>query len=160
MDLTPRQRAALEEICDTFCPSQPGFPAAGQLRVADAVIGAMAAAPRAEQKQLAMLLSAWDTPAMGLVGGAGWSRFSALERHRREELLLSWRDSRLPQRRAVFQALRKAALLFYYIVPGANGGRNPAWEAIGYDGPLCPLPDAAPRALTVTPISRATSSRP
>ena len=65
-------------------------------------------------------------------------------------MLRSWADSRLPDRRAVFQALRKAALLFYYIVPGRDGGRNPAWDAIGYDGPLGPLPDAPPKALTPT----------
>ncbi|MFZ0040969.1 MAG: GMC family oxidoreductase N-terminal domain-containing protein [Solirubrobacteraceae bacterium] len=154
MDLTPRQRAALEEICEAFCPSQPGLPTARELGVAQAVIGAMGAAPRAEQKQFAMLLSVWDTPALGLLGGVGWKRFSMLEPDDREQLLLTWRDSRLPQRRAVFQALRKAALLFYYMVPGADGGANPAWEVIGYDGPLGPLPDAPPRALTPTPVTR------
>ncbi len=49
-------------------------------------------------------------------------------------MLLSWADSRLPQRRAAFQALRKGALLFYYMVPDRYGGRNPVWDAIGYDG--------------------------
>src|ERR1700761_7523768 len=102
MDLTPRQRAALEEICEAFCPSQPGLPTARELGVAQAGIGAMGAAPRAEQKQFAMLLTAWDTPALGLRGGVGWKRFSTLEPDAREQLLLTWRDSRLPQRRAVF----------------------------------------------------------
>jgi long-chain-alcohol oxidase len=157
MELSPRQRAALEEICDTFCPSEPGLPSARELRVADAVAAAVRATRPAEQSQLAMLLSAWDTPAMGLVGGAGWTRFSSLEQERREQILLSWRDSRLPQRRAVFHALRKAALLFYYAVPGRHGGRNPAWDAIGYDGPLGTLPDAPPKALRVTEVHRDTS---
>lgn len=48
-------------------------------------------------------------------------------------MLLSWADSRLPQRRAVFEALRKGALLFYYMLSGPGGTRNPAWDAIGYD---------------------------
>jgi long-chain-alcohol oxidase len=157
MELSPRQRAALEEICETFCPSQPGLPSARELGVADAVAAAVQATRPAEQNQLGMLLSAWDTPAMGLVGGAGWSRFSSLEQDRREQVLLSWQDSRLPQRRAVFQALRKAALLFYYIVPGRAGGRNPAWDAIGYDGPLGSFPDAPPKALRVTEVARDTT---
>jgi long-chain-alcohol oxidase len=157
MELSPRQRAALEQICETFCPSQPGLPSARELRVADAVAAAVQATRPAEQNQLGMLLSAWDTPAMGLVGGAGWSRFSSLEQERREQVLLSWRDSRLPQRRAVFQALRKAALLFYYIVPGRTGGRNPAWDAIGYDGPLGSFRDAPPKALGVTEVPRDTT---
>lgn len=54
----------------------------------------------------------------------------------REAVLLSWANSRLPQRRAVFQALRKATLLFYYMLPGGGGKRSPVWDAIGYDGPL------------------------
>jgi long-chain-alcohol oxidase len=154
MNLSARQRAALEEICETFCPSQPGLPSARELRVADAVAAAVQATRPAEQKQLGLLLSGWDSPAMGVIGGAGWSRFSELEQDRREQLLLSWQDSRLPQRRAVFQALRKAALLFYYSVPGRDGGRNPAWDVIGYDGPLGVLPDAPPKALQVTDVPR------
>jgi long-chain-alcohol oxidase len=157
MDLSARQRAALEEICETFCPTQPGLPSPRELRVADAVAAAVQATRPAEQKQLAMLLSAWDTPALGVVGGAGWTRFSSLAQAQREQLLLSWRDSRLPQRRAVFQALRKAALLFYYSVPGRDGGRNPAWDAIGYDGPLGSLPGAPPKALQVTGVQRDTT---
>ena len=37
-------------------------------------------------------------------------------------MLLSWADSRLPQRRAVFEALRKGTLLFYYMLSGATAG--------------------------------------
>jgi long-chain-alcohol oxidase len=155
--LTERQRTALEDICETFCPpSRPGLPSARELGVAEAVVAAVGVAPRAEQTQLAMLLAAWDTPALGMIGGAGWARFSELESERREQVLLAWRDSRLPQRRAVFQALRKAALLFYYAVPGPDGGRNPVWDAIGYDGPLGTLPDAPPRALSPTGVDRDT----
>jgi choline dehydrogenase-like flavoprotein len=53
----------------------------------------------------------------------------------------------------VFQALRKAALLFYYMLPGPDGGRNPAWDAIGYDGPLGTLPGAPSKALTTVPLT-------
>ncbi len=156
MDLSPRQRQALEEICATFCPRQDGWPSPRELGVTDAVLAAVDASRPAEQQQLAGLLSLWDTPLLGLLAGAGFSRFSAMTGAQRESVLRSWADSRLPQRRAVFQALRKAALLFYYIVPGRYGGRNPAWDAIGYDGPLGPLAQAPPRALTVTAIERDT----
>ena len=146
--LTPRQQRALEEICDAFCPSDDGLPSAGELGVAGALVEATAKNPRAlERRQLAGLLTAWDTPALGALGGVGWKRFSSLPRDQRERALLAWGDSRLPQRRAVFQALRKGSLLFYYMLPGAGGVPNPAWEAIGYDGPLGTLPDAPPKAL-------------
>ena len=155
MDLNPRQRQALEDICDAFCPSAEGLPTARELGVPDALLGAVALNPReSERKQFATLLSLWDTAALGALGGAGLKRFSALPRDERERLLLAWADSRLPQRRAVFEALRKGTLLFYYMLGGPNGGPNPAWDAIGYDGPLGTLPDAKPKALQITPVQR------
>ncbi len=155
MNLTPRQRRALEDICDTFCPSGNGTPTARELGVADALLAAIAVNPReSERKQLAMLLSLWDSRVLGAVGGAGLKRFSSLSPEAQEQVLLGWGDSRAPQRRAVFQALRKGALMFYYMSPGRNGGRNPAWDAIGYDGPLGKLEGAAPKALTMTRVER------
>lgn len=157
MYVTPRQRRALEEICDAFCPSGEGVPSARELGVAEAVLAAVARNPReSERRQLLALLSLWDTPALGALGGAGFSRFSALPRAARERVLLAWGDSRVTQRRAVFGALRRAALLFYYMLSAPDGGRNPAWDAIGYDGPLGALVGAAPKALEPTPIDRAT----
>src|SRR5512135_2600476 len=155
MNLTSRQRRALEEICDTFCPAGDGAPAASELGVADAVLAAVELNPRrSERDQLAMLLSLWDTRGLGAVGGAGFKRFSSLPREQRERVLLSWGDSRAAQRRAVFQALRKGALLFYYMLPGPGGTRNPAWDAVGYYGPLGKLEEAPPKALRMTPIDR------
>jgi long-chain-alcohol oxidase len=155
--ITSRQRRALEDICDAFCPDGDRLPSARELGVADAVLAALQAVRPAEQRQLAALLTVWDTPLMGAVGGGGWTRFSAMAPDQREAVLRSWADSRLPDRRAAFQALRKAALLFYYIVPGRGGGRNPAWDAIGYDGPLGPLAEAPPKALTPSAIERDTT---
>src|SRR5436305_4250911 len=157
MELTPRQHRALEEICDALCPPANGVPSARELGVADAVLAAVALNPReAERKQLATLLSLWDSAPLGAVGGAGLRRFSTLAVEQREQLLLSWANSRLPQRRAVFEALRKGALLFYYMLPGPGGGRNPAWDAIGYDGPLGQLEGAPPKALSPTAVERDT----
>jgi choline dehydrogenase-like flavoprotein len=153
MDLTPRQRQALESICDTFCPSGDGLPTATELGVPDALLTAVALNPReSERKQLATLLGVWDTPVLGAIGGAGFKRFNSLPQHEREQLLLSWADSRVTQRRAVFEALRKGTLLFYYMLSGPSG-RNPAWDAIGYDGPLGALPDAPDKLLQITAIN-------
>jgi long-chain-alcohol oxidase len=70
MELSTRQRRALEDICDTFCPSGEGLPSARELDVADTVVEAVAANPRAaERKQFAALLSAWDSYAFGALGG-------------------------------------------------------------------------------------------
>jgi long-chain-alcohol oxidase len=155
MTLTARQRRALEQICDTFCPSGDGLPSASDLGVADAVLEAVSLNPRGpERRQLAALLSLWDSRALGTLGGAGPQHFSQLSAEDRERVLLAWGDSRAPQRRAAFQALRRGALLFYYMLPGRGGGRNAAWDAIGYDGPLGKLEGAAPKQLSPMPITR------
>jgi long-chain-alcohol oxidase len=148
MELTTRQRAALAAICDTFAPGGDGLPSASELGVVEAVLDALALNPReAERKQVAQLMSLWDTPPLTAIGGGGFRRFSALPQEERERVLLSWCDSRVPQRRAAFQALRKGALLMYYTTPGTDGDRSPVWDAIGYRGPLGPPADPPPRAI-------------
>ncbi len=157
MELNARQRQALQDICDTFCPSQEGLPTATELGVPKALLAAVALNPReSERKQFATLLTLWDTSILGAVGGAGFKRFSALAQAEREALLRSWADSRLVQRRAVFEALRKGTLLFYYMLGGPDGGRNPAWDAIRYDGPLGELSGAPEKPLRMTPVERDT----
>ncbi|HEV7460948.1 MAG TPA: gluconate 2-dehydrogenase subunit 3 family protein, partial [Solirubrobacteraceae bacterium] len=149
MDLTPRQRRSLEAICDTFLPDYDGLPSASELGVPRAIAEALDANPReAERKQTAQLLGLWDTALLTAVGGGGLRRFSSLPRERREAVLRSWCDSRVGQRRAAFTALRKAALLFGYMVPGPDGGPNPRWEACAYPGPIGPAADPPPKALT------------
>jgi choline dehydrogenase-like flavoprotein len=153
VDLSPRQQRALAAICDTFVPGEDGLPSASALGVPDLLSEAVDGNPRAsERKQLAQLLGLWDTKAFGALNGAGWNRFSELSQEEREKLLLSFCDSRLPQKRAIFQALRKGAVALYYMAPGPNGTPNPAWDAIGYPGPLGKRDDPPPPELeTVDP---------
>ena len=104
----------------------------------DALLGLVERNPRAaERKQVGQLLGLWDTRLLTAVGGGGLRRFSGLSQSERETVLLSWADSRAPQRRAAFQALRKGTLLAYY---GMDGG-NPVLDAMGYPGPLGPPHD-------------------
>src|SRR4051812_1399351 len=149
MQLSGRQWRALEAICDTFAPQGEGMPAASELGVPQALVEAVSQNPReAERRQTAQLLSLWDTRLLTALGGGGLERFSALPHERRERVLLSWCDSRVPQRRAAFQALRGGVLALYYMLPGPDGGRSPVWDAIGYPGPLGKRADAPPKAIT------------
>jgi len=158
MELTPRQRRSLEAICDTFCPPANGLPGATELGVPDAVLQLAGRDPRsAARRELQQLLGAWDTAPVTALGGGGLHRFSSLPRAQREQVLLSWCDSRLPQRRAAFHALRKAALLTYYGLPAPGGGPSPVWDAIGYPGPLGARADAPPRELTPLAIGESTT---
>jgi long-chain-alcohol oxidase len=135
MELTPRQRRSLEAICETFCPPANGLPGARELGVPEAVLALVGRDPRsAARRELKQLLGLWDTAPLTALGGGGLHRFSELPREQREQVLLSWCDSRLPQRRAAFHALRKASLLTYYGLPAPDGGPSPVWDAIGYRG--------------------------
>ena len=158
MELTPRQRSALAAICDTFAPGDDGLPPASELGAVDAMLEGLALNPReAERKQVAQLMSLWDTPALTALGGGGLKHFSRLSQEERERVLVSWCDSRIPQRRAAFQALRKGALLMYYTATGTPESPNPVWDAIGYGGPLGPLPDAPPKAIETTELRDGTT---
>jgi len=149
--LSAKARAALDAICDTFVPGGDGLPSATEQGVPEALLGLVARNPRAaERKQVSQLLGLWDTRLLCAIAGGGVRRFTSLSQDRREQVLLSWADSRVVQRRAAFQALRKGALLAYYGSGGDNGARNPAWDAIGYPGPLGPPQDPPPR--TIEPL--------
>jgi len=147
MELSGAQRRALTSICNTFAPGGNGLPSAAELGAIEVVLGLVDANPRAaERAQFSHLLSLWDTRLGGLLLGAGPRRFSALPQERREKVLTALGDSGSPQKRALFQSLKGAAALSYYLAPGPTG-HSPVWEAMGYPGPLGTRPDAAPRLL-------------
>ena len=156
MELSQRQRRALAAISDTFAPGGDGVPGASALGVPEAIAEAIDHNPReAERKQLALLLTAWDTKLVTAVGGGGYARFSALPAERREAVLLSWADSNLKERRGAFHQLRRAVLVHYYALPGANG-RSPVWDAIDYPGPLGPPEGAPAKALKPLQVTAST----
>ncbi|MBF6238158.1 GMC family oxidoreductase N-terminal domain-containing protein [Nocardia otitidiscaviarum] len=158
MEPTARQRAALGMICDTFLPGDgASLPAATELGAVDTIFAILGRNPReAERKQLAMLLDRWDSRLAGLLTGSGPRRFSSLSQQQREQALLRLGDSGLAPARAVFQALKQAALLAYNVTPGPTG-TNPLWGRIGYPEPTGPLPSSPRPALTPLRFTENTS---
>jgi choline dehydrogenase-like flavoprotein len=150
VDLSARARRALDAICDTFAPGGAGLPSATDIGVPDALLELVARNPRAaERKQVGQLLGLWDTRLLCAVAGGGLRSFSSMSQGEREKVLLSWADSRMPQRRAAFQALRKGTLLAYY---GKDGG-NPVLEAMGYPGALGPPENPPPPGIEPVEIT-------
>lgn len=148
MEPTAEQRAALELICDTFLPGDGlALPPASELGAVDTIFRILGRNPReAERKQLATLLGLWDSRLFGLLTGRGPRHFSSLSQQQREAALIRLGDSRLAPVRAVFQALKGAALLAYNVTPGSTGV-NPLWKEIGYPAPVGPLTQAPEPAL-------------
>lgn len=157
MEHGERHRQALSDICDTFVPGSPARPSASQLGVPEAFLAIAATNLRAaDRRQLEILLSLWGTRALTMAGGGGFRRFGDLSQEARERVLLSWCDSRLPLRRAAFQALRKAATSLAYMLPAADG-RNPAWGPMGYPGPPGSVASPPPKEIQPHPVNRETS---
>src|SRR3954466_8832308 len=101
MRLRAGQRRALEAIADTFAPGGAGLPSARQVGVPEAMVQGITDNARAsEPREIAQLLALWNTRLVTAVGGGGMRGFSDLPQERREQVLRSWCDSRLPQRRA------------------------------------------------------------
>ncbi|MCP2324250.1 choline dehydrogenase-like flavoprotein [Hamadaea flava] len=149
MELSVKQRAALASICDTFAPGDgAGLPSASEIGAVDIMAALVLHNPRtAEVKQFCQLLNVWDSPATQLLLGGGARRFSQQTQQRRERMLLALAESGMTRKRAIFQALKGAATLSYYMAPGATG-HSPLWDAIGYPGPLGTRADAAEPPLT------------
>ncbi|WP_183093655.1 GMC family oxidoreductase [Nocardioides stalactiti] len=154
MTFSAREREAMRLICDTFAPGDgAGVPAASQCGAVDLTLEVAAANPRApELRQLKGLLRIWDTRGFALALTGRPQRFSQRGQAGRERFLLSLSDSNLAQKRALFAALKSAALLPYYL----RGG-GPLWEPMGYSGPLGVRADAPPRTLTTHRATGATT---
>jgi choline dehydrogenase-like flavoprotein len=148
MNLSPRQRRALEAICNTFAPSGDGWPSASELGVPDAIARGLEFTPRAAVRaQFLQLLDFWDSRLHSLVTIGRFARFSSLTPEAREWVLLSWADSGIKQRRGAFQALRKVIGLLYVMLPAVDGGRSVVHDKLGYPGPLGAQRPNARRAL-------------
>ncbi|MFE2999196.1 GMC family oxidoreductase [Nocardia sp. NPDC059246] len=142
------RRAVLGMVCDSFAPGDGGdLPAASELGVVDTVTELLGRNPRdAERRQFELLMRVWDSRLFGLLNGAGWRKFSRLSAEDREQWLLEMANSRLEQKRALFQALKGAAVTSYYLTPGPTG-INPVWDRIGIPPAFGPV-EGAQRGLS------------
>ncbi len=157
MHLTTRQQRALETLCDAFLPAADGWPSASDLGIPAALAKGLDSNPRASDRaQLLQLLDFWDSRLHSLAAIGRLTPFSRLSPKDRTRLLLSWADSRIPRRRAAFQALRKAVGFLHVMLPGPGGAPSPVWNKLGYPGPLGAPQSARPRPLRVQAVDRDT----
>ncbi len=162
--LTPRQRTTLDAVCDTLLPEfttaddphrffATGAQAAGTADRAERLIGSIR--DPEDRARVRLLLSVLDSSMANLALAGRFGAFSTLKRDDREAVLRSWAHSRLPLRRAGFQALKRLTHVAYLAWPTENG-THPAWNAIGYPGPL-PQPADSVAPLAPLEIDRDTT---
>jgi choline dehydrogenase-like flavoprotein len=144
---SPRHLAAAALIADTFVPAVDGLPSASELGAAEIMLDVAAMNPRdADRRQLQTLLRLWDTRGFAMLTRGRATRFSELTQAEREAFVLSLGQSRLPQKRGLFSALRFGLMVASYAAPGPTGV-SPLWERVGYAPPFGVRPDAPPRGL-------------
>jgi choline dehydrogenase-like flavoprotein len=154
--ISARQRSALHAVCDTLLPSfgdrvddpeglfaLSGADAGTHRRVEDLIA---AVRDPGDRKRLLRLLDVLESRVVNLLLSGRPQRFSAMNRDTREVVLRAWARSRVPLRRAGFQALKRLAHVSFVAWPPAGNGSHPAWRVVGHPGPL-PHPDT-----TVPPL--------
>ena len=163
-DLSARQRAVLAAVCETLLPAlerdddPDGLFATGAraARTLERVEQMIAGLPDMHDRvRLRSLLSALDSAVASFALGSGFKGFIRLSPERREEVLKNWAHSRLPIKRAGFQALKRLIHIAYACWP-LEDGSHPAWRAVGYPGPL-PQPTDEITALPTITIDRDTT---
>jgi choline dehydrogenase-like flavoprotein len=148
MEHNARQIAAASLIADTFVPGRTPAMAASALGVPEIMLDLAYRNPRAgERRQLELLLKGFDSRTLGLLLGGRPRKFSSLSQSEREGVLLSLANSRLPQKRALFTALRFGLMVATYSAPGPTG-HSPLWDEVGYAPPFGVHPDAPERPLS------------
>ena len=154
MEFTDRQVRAMGLIADTFVSGDGrGLPSATEVDAHKIALDLAARNPRrGEVRQLAALLNLWDSRGLGAALTGRPRRFSQLSQAEREQVLLSLSDSRAGAKRALFQALKGASVLPYYMVGGA-----PVWDALGYSGPLGLRKDPPEPVITPLAVHRDTA---
>lgn len=155
--LTPRERQALQAVCDTLVPavddtgqaeSSLASLNAAEFSLADQVEQAIVEiASPSDRRLLRVFLRLLEFPAVNLLLGGKWTRFSRAPLHVRTRLLRGWSDSRLALRRQAFQALKRLALFLFYTAE-PDGRSNPTWSAFGYE----PAPPAAAGERRLSPL--------
>ena len=138
MDLTPRQRRALEAICDTFCPRYDGLPrppsSASREAIADALDAQPARAPSASRRRSCSVL--WDTAPLTAVGGGGLHRFSRSRGRAARPCCApgatpACRSAAPPSTRCARRRCSSTT-----VCRRRTAAPNPLWDAFGYPGPL------------------------
>ncbi|HEX6115752.1 MAG TPA: aldehyde dehydrogenase family protein [Solirubrobacterales bacterium] len=149
------QRMTLRAFCDTIVPSQDppngaadlaqvGFWArsASDMAVPEAIEQAVANLPAENQRGLAGLLDSLAENGLA----------PAAPQELRETIIKGFEEAG-PDALAGIQTLRSLTLTLFYALPDLGTGKNPNWDAIGYEGPRS-LPRDEPKTLNVrTPDS-------
>ncbi len=154
-DLSRRQRAVLRALCETFVPPT-GDPADGtgdpHLARVESLIDRIE--DPSNRAKLLLLLTALGNPVANAAFGAPLKPLHGMSPAQRVRLMRGMAESGIQLRRAGFQAIKRLVNVSHYAWPATPDGRHPAWEAVGYPGPLPHLPTERDERLPELAVDR------
>ncbi len=152
----PWQEALLKEIANTFVPAIKDKEGAfwqfegGTIATADWVAILISKQSKADQNEFFQLLKLMKSPLLGLTWKGGFKNFISLSSEEREQLFISWANSKQGKLRKGFTSLKKIFTFLSYGLSNENG--HPAWGIIGFPGPISnPNPVPKPISLYLPP---------
>jgi len=89
---------------------------------------------KADQKEFFQLLKLMKSPLLGLTWKGGFKNFNSLSSAEREQLFISWSQSKQGKLRKGFISLKKIFTFLSYGISNDKG--HPSWEIIGFPGPI------------------------
>src|ERR1700753_2666500 len=130
MFLSERERDILDLVCETFVPALEGHDPLDQMRfpgLATRVEQVFSEVlDEASQREIKLLLSAWDFGAVNGVTSGNWKSLRLMNQAEREDLLADWATSKIFLRRKAFAGLKRMILFLAYSNP-PDGMIHPAW---------------------------------
>jgi hypothetical protein len=127
--LTPQEYAVLCALADRICPAGgEGAPGALALDVPATIDAFLASGPESLQRDVKAVLFVVENALVSALLLERTRPFTQLDAAEQDAALYAMRDSRLPLRRAMFNALKGMCASFYY-------GDQRTWARIGYPEP-------------------------
>ncbi len=139
LQLSNRQRAALDAVCETIVPSvsRSDDPHAywsrspRDLDTAQRIIEVVGQLSDRDRKEMEQVLSVLASPLLGLTWWGPLKGIHRLRPDQREAVLQKWSKHPIADLRKGFNSLKKLVGLFYF-GDRYQAGPNPNWQSLGY----------------------------
>lgn len=148
----PWQETLLKEIANTFVPAIKDKEGAfwqfegATIATTDWVALLISEQSKSDQNEFFQLLKLMKSPLLGLTWKGGFKNFISLSPDEREQLFISWANSKQGKLRKGFASLKKIFTFLSYGLSDENG--HPSWEIIGFPGPIS-TPNPVPKPISL-----------
>ena len=121
----PWEYQVLDALLDRMCAYRGDLPRPADTYALEATLDFVDTLPHGRRQQLRQLLAVFEAGPRLLAPEGRRERFSRLEESAADRYLSSWDQSRLPPRRAAFNALKSVCMMGYW-------SQSETWPAVGF----------------------------